>query len=139
MRGGIAPPKLGQTWAEPSKLRDKVKAFWATGRSAPGLAFRPGLRGGTPAVPRGNDINHLDGGGKRDLFRRTHDVVAPGGRFVLGDVFVPEDPNDAQIEIDWVTDLPDRLDDQVRWLRAVGFRAEPVWAWKDLAVVVADR
>src|SRR3990170_6300225 len=64
MRGGIAPPKLGQTWAEPSKLRDKVKAFWATGRSAPGLAFRPGLGGGAPAVPRGNDINHLDRGGK---------------------------------------------------------------------------
>jgi tRNA (cmo5U34)-methyltransferase len=84
-------------------------------------------------------VHHLDGGGKRDLFRRIHDVVAPGGRFVLGDVVVPEDPNDAQIEIDWVTDLPDRLDDQVRWLRAVGFRAEPVWARKDLAVVVADR
>jgi tRNA (cmo5U34)-methyltransferase len=84
-------------------------------------------------------VHHLDGDGKRDLFRRVHEVVAPGGRFVLGDVVVPEDPTDAQIEIDWVVDMPDRLDDQLDWLGAMGFRAEAVWTWKDLAVVTADR
>jgi tRNA (cmo5U34)-methyltransferase len=84
-------------------------------------------------------VHHLDGDGKRDLFRRVHEVVSPGGRFVLGDVVVPDDPNDVQIEIDWVVDLPDRLDDQLEWLRAAGFRAEAVWTWKDLAVVAADR
>lgn len=84
-------------------------------------------------------VHHLDGDGKRDLFRRVHEVVAPGGRFVLGDVVVPDDSSDVQIEIDWVVDLPDRLDDQLEWLRAAGFRAEAVWTWKDLAVVAADR
>jgi tRNA (cmo5U34)-methyltransferase len=69
----------------------------------------------------------------------VHEVVARGGRFVLGDVVVPDDPTDVQIEIDWVVDLPDRLDDQLEWLRAAGFRAQAVWTWKDLAVVAADR
>jgi tRNA (cmo5U34)-methyltransferase len=84
-------------------------------------------------------VHHLNGAGKRDLFQRVHEVVARGGRFVLGDVVVPDDPTDVQIEIDWVVDLPDRLDDQLEWLRAAGFRAQAVWTWKDLAVVAADR
>jgi tRNA (cmo5U34)-methyltransferase len=84
-------------------------------------------------------VHHLDGPGKRDLFRRVFDVLQPGGAFVLGDVVVPDDPADAQIEIDWVVDLPDRLDDQLEWLRAAGFEAEPTWSYKDLAVVRARR
>ena len=84
-------------------------------------------------------VHHLDGAGKQDLFRRVHDVVAPGGRFVLGDVVVPADPDDAQIEIDWVVDLPDRADDQVAWLRDVGLDATVVWSHRDLAVIRAAR
>jgi tRNA (cmo5U34)-methyltransferase len=84
-------------------------------------------------------VHHLDGAGKRDLFRRVHDVVSPEGAFVLGDVVVPDDPKDAQIEIDWVVDLPDRLDDQMQWLREVGFAPETRWKYKDLAVVSARR
>jgi len=81
-------------------------------------------------------VHHLDGPGKQDLFRRVFDV---GRVFVLGDVVVPYDPADSQIEIDWVVDLPDRLDDQLEWLRAAGFEAEPTWGYKDLAVVRASR
>jgi tRNA (cmo5U34)-methyltransferase len=84
-------------------------------------------------------VHHLDGAGKRDLFRRVADAVDPGGRFVLADVVVPEREEDAQIEIDWEYDLPDRLDDQLEWLRNAGFEAEPVWTFKDLAVVRAER
>jgi tRNA (cmo5U34)-methyltransferase len=84
-------------------------------------------------------VHHLDGAGKRDLFRRVADVVEPGGRFVLADVIVPDREEDAQIEIDWVMDLPDRLDDQLEWLREAGFDAEPVWTFKDLAVIRATR
>jgi tRNA (cmo5U34)-methyltransferase len=84
-------------------------------------------------------VHHLDGAGKRDLFRRVADVVRPGGRFVLADVVVPDDPDDAQIAIDWVMDLPDRLDDQLVWLQEAGFDAEAVWSFKDLALVRADR
>ena len=84
-------------------------------------------------------VHHLDGARKRDLFHRVHDVLRPGGAFVLGDVVVPKDPDDAQTEIDWVVDLPDRLDDQLEWLRDAGFDAEALWAYKDLAVVRARR
>jgi tRNA (cmo5U34)-methyltransferase len=81
-------------------------------------------------------VHHLNGPGKQDLFRRVFEI---GRVFVLGDVVVPDDPADSQIEIDWVVDLPDRLDDQLEWLRAAGFEAEPTWSYKDLAVVRASR
>jgi tRNA (cmo5U34)-methyltransferase len=81
-------------------------------------------------------VHHLDGPGKQDLFRRVFDVTRV---FVLGDVVVPDDPADAQIEIDWVVDLPDRLDDQLEWLRAAGFEADATWSYKDLAVMRASR
>jgi len=84
-------------------------------------------------------VHHLDGAGKRDLFRRVHEVLRDGGTFVLGDVIVPDDPRDAQIEIDWVVDLPDRLDGQLEWLRGAGFETEVRWSHKDLAVVRARR
>ncbi len=84
-------------------------------------------------------IHHLDGDGKRDLFSRIHEALKPGGRFVLADVVVPECEDDMQIEIDWVMDLPDRLDDQLEWLRDAGFEAHPTWTHRDLAVVRADR
>jgi tRNA (cmo5U34)-methyltransferase len=84
-------------------------------------------------------VHHLDGAGKRDLFRRVAEIVRPGGRFVLADVVVPEREEDTQIPIDWVMDLPDRLDDQLGWLREAGFEAEAVWTFKDLAVTRASR
>jgi tRNA (cmo5U34)-methyltransferase len=84
-------------------------------------------------------VHHLDGPAKRDLFGRVRDALRPGGAFVLGDVVVPDDPADAQIEIDWVVDLPDRLDDQLAWLRDAGFSAEALWTLKDLVVVRARR
>jgi tRNA (cmo5U34)-methyltransferase len=84
-------------------------------------------------------VHHLDGAGKRDLFRRVAEIVKPGGRFVLADVVVPEREEDTQIPIDWVMDLPDRLDDQLGWLREAGFEAEAVWTFKDLAVTRASR
>jgi tRNA (cmo5U34)-methyltransferase len=84
-------------------------------------------------------VHHLDGAGKQDLFRRVFEVVQPGGVFVLGDVVVPDDPADSQIEIDWVVDLPDRLDDQLDWLREAGLEPEPRWTFKDLAVISATK
>jgi tRNA (cmo5U34)-methyltransferase len=84
-------------------------------------------------------VHHLDGDGKRDLFRRVFDVVREGGRFVLADVVVPERPEDVVTPIDGVMDLPDRVDDQLEWLREAGFDVELVWLEKDLAVVRATR
>ena len=51
---------------------------------------------------------------------------------------MPEREENAQIPIDWEIDLPDRVDEQVRWLEEVGLEAEVVWTFKDLAVVSAD-
>jgi len=84
-------------------------------------------------------VHHLDGAGKQALFRRVRDVLRPGGRFVLADVVVPEHEEDVVTPIDGVMDLPDRVDDQLQWLRDAGFDVEPVWAYKDLAVVRATR
>jgi tRNA (cmo5U34)-methyltransferase len=82
-------------------------------------------------------VHHLDGAGKRDLFRRVAAVLRPGGVFVLADVVIPDNPEDQQTPIDGEYDLPDRLDDQVEWLREVGFEPTAVWVHKDLAVVRA--
>jgi tRNA (cmo5U34)-methyltransferase len=84
-------------------------------------------------------VHHLDGAGKRDLFRRVADVLRPEGRFVLGDVVVPEREEDVVTPIDWVMDLPDRADDQLNWLRDAGFDAEELWSYKDLAVLRATK
>jgi tRNA (cmo5U34)-methyltransferase len=84
-------------------------------------------------------VHHLDAGGKRDLFRRVGQVLRPEGWFVLGDVVVPERPEDAEIEIDWVTDLPDSAANQLEWLSDAGFEAELVWSHRDLAVIKATR
>ena len=84
-------------------------------------------------------IHHLDGGGKRDLFRRVAAVLAAGGSLVFGDVVVPEDPADAVTPLTPAYDLPDRLEDQLAWLREEGFEAEATWVRGDLAVVRARR
>ena len=84
-------------------------------------------------------IHHLDGHGKRDLFRRIAAVLSPGGSFVFGDVIVPEDPADAAIPLTPDYDLPDRLEDLLDWLRAEDFDAAATWVRGDLAVVRARR
>jgi len=83
--------------------------------------------------------HHLPGEEKAALFERVATVLVPGGRFVLGDVVVPEDAQDAVIPLEEGFDLPDRVDDQVSWLAAARFDPQVVWRWKDLAVVSADR
>jgi tRNA (cmo5U34)-methyltransferase len=64
-------------------------------------------------------VHHLDGAGKADLFARVAGRLRPGGRFVLGDVVVPDDPADVVTPIDGVYDQPSTIGDQVRWLAAV--------------------
>ena len=81
-------------------------------------------------------VHHLDADGKRALFARVHEVLRPGGRFVLGDVVV------AEVSVAPLTegyDMPDRADDQLEWLRAAGFDARLEWAVQDLALLVGDR
>lgn len=84
-------------------------------------------------------VHHLDGPGKADLFARVAAALAPGGRFVLGDVVVPEDPADLVTPIDGDYDTPDGVADQLAWLAAAGLRPRVTWAHRDLAVLSADR
>jgi tRNA (cmo5U34)-methyltransferase len=81
-------------------------------------------------------VHHLDGDGKARLFKRVASVLVPGGRFVLGDVVVPEDPSDALTPVDGEYDVPSTLADQLTWLKDAGFTARVAWTARDLVVIV---
>jgi tRNA (cmo5U34)-methyltransferase len=83
-------------------------------------------------------VHHLDGEGKADLFARAARVLVPGGRFVLGDVVVPDDPADVVTPIDGEYDTPSRASDQLGWMADAGLDARVVWSSRDLAVLVGD-
>jgi len=83
-------------------------------------------------------LHHLDPAGKRDLFRRVRRELAPGGRFVLADLIVPQRPEDAVTPANPEVDKPDTLHELLAWLEQVGFAATVVWSWKDLAAIRAD-
>jgi tRNA (cmo5U34)-methyltransferase len=83
-------------------------------------------------------VHHLDAAGKRDLFARVRRVLRPGGRFVLADVVVPEDPADGTTPLSPGFDRPDRLDEQLDWLADAGFAPRVTWGAGDLAVIAAD-
>jgi tRNA (cmo5U34)-methyltransferase len=81
-------------------------------------------------------VHHLDGDGKRDLFTRVAQVTDV---FVLGDVVIPERPEEAAIEIDGVYDVPSSVAEQRAWLGESGFDVETTYVRPDLAVFVATR
>jgi tRNA (cmo5U34)-methyltransferase len=84
-------------------------------------------------------VHHLEGHDKAVLFARVAAAVRPGGRFVLGDVVLPEDPADGVTPVSDGHDRPSTLEDQLRWLSDAGFDATAVWSEHDLVVVRADR
>lgn len=84
-------------------------------------------------------VHHLDGPGKAEMFRRVGRALAPGGRFVLGDVVVPEDPADAVTPIEDDHDRPSTVAEQLAWLAEADLRASVAWTEHDLAVLVGMR
>jgi tRNA (cmo5U34)-methyltransferase len=82
-------------------------------------------------------VHHLDSAEKADLFARIARALAPGGRFVLGDVVVPENPADARIELTDGYDKPSSVAEQLGWLRDAGLEPDVTWSEGDLAVIVA--
>ena len=84
-------------------------------------------------------VHHLDAQEKRDLFRCVAAQLAPGGRLVLGDVVIPDDPADALIPLDAGYDQPSRADDQLQWLTDAGLAPELRWNRRDLAVLIGDK
>jgi tRNA threonylcarbamoyl adenosine modification protein (Sua5/YciO/YrdC/YwlC family) len=83
-------------------------------------------------------VHHLPGAEKAGLFGRVAAALVPGGRFVLGDVVVPEDPTVARSPLTPSYDHPSPLADQIDWLRDAGFEARVTWSERDLAVVAAQ-
>jgi len=82
-------------------------------------------------------VHHLDANGKRDLFTRVSKLSS---NFVMGDVVVPERPEDAVIEIDGVYDLPSSVAEQETWLREAGFDdVDARYVRPDLAVFTARK
>jgi tRNA (cmo5U34)-methyltransferase len=59
--------------------------------------------------------------------------------FVLGDVVVPERPEDAVIHVDGVYDVPSTVAEQLAWLDEAGFDADATSVRADLALFVARR
>jgi tRNA (cmo5U34)-methyltransferase len=84
-------------------------------------------------------VHHLDGPAKADLFQRVAERLVPGGRFVMGDVVIPDDPSDAVTPIDGVYDKPSRAVDLLRWLGEAGFDSRLIWTKQDLALFLSDR
>jgi tRNA (cmo5U34)-methyltransferase len=83
-------------------------------------------------------VHHLDPAGKQGLFRRIAAVLRPRGRFVLADVVVPANADDAITPLTPGFDLPDTAEEQLDWLRDAGFGARLAWSRQDLAILVAD-
>jgi tRNA (cmo5U34)-methyltransferase len=84
-------------------------------------------------------IHHLDDRAKAGLFAKVAEALRPGGRFVMGDVVVPDDPEDAVTPLSPDYDLPSTTSQLLAWLADAGFSAELLWRWRDLVVIRADR
>jgi tRNA (cmo5U34)-methyltransferase len=84
-------------------------------------------------------VHHLDAHEKAALFRRVAQRLTVGGRFVLADVIVPDDPADAITPLDEGYDLPSRAAEQLQWLADAELVPALRWQHRDLAVLVADR
>lgn len=84
-------------------------------------------------------VHHLDGAEKADLFTRVARALAPGGRFVLGDVVLPDDGGEPEIPLTDGYDKPSTVADQLTWLADAGLEPRVVWAEADLAVIAAER
>jgi tRNA (cmo5U34)-methyltransferase len=84
-------------------------------------------------------VHHLDADEKRNLFARIATALAPDGRFVLGDLIVPDDPADVITPIDGVIDQPSTIADQLAWLAEAGLAPALTWQERDLAVLVGLR
>jgi tRNA (cmo5U34)-methyltransferase len=81
-------------------------------------------------------VHHLDANVKRDLFTR---IAQLSPTFVMGDVIVPERPEDVVIEIDGVYDTPSTIAEQLAWLDEAGFTTTVTQVRTDLAVFTARR
>lgn len=84
-------------------------------------------------------VHHLDAVQKAELFARVAAVLAPGGRFALCDVVIPDAEVARPVPLEEGVDQPSTIDDQLVWLAAAGLHPQVVHLHDDLAILVADR
>ena len=82
-------------------------------------------------------VHHLTGPEKRELFAHVREVLAPGGRFVLGDVIVPLRRDDQTVALTPGYDRPETLSDLLVGLAEAGLAVTVAYEHRDLAVLVA--
>jgi tRNA (cmo5U34)-methyltransferase len=92
---------------------------------------RPLLKGTNDLVVSALTVYHLDAAGKADLFRRVRSQLRPSGRFLLANVVVPDDPDDAVTPVGPPHDKPSPVADQLDWLREAGLRPAVRWQQTD--------
>jgi len=80
-----SPAMLAETARQCAALRDRL----TTQRFDLGSDDWRQLREQPRAVVSSLAVHHLDGAGKRKLFRDLHGLLAPGGAFVLADIMRP--------------------------------------------------
>ena len=66
-------------------------------------------------------------------------MLVPGGRFVMADVVIPDDPGDAVTPINGVYDKPSSGADLLRRLGEAGLDSCSVRTKQDVALFVAER
>jgi tRNA (cmo5U34)-methyltransferase len=82
-------------------------------------------------------VHHLDASEKAELFKQVRARLAPQGRFVLGDLIVPDDPTYATTPFTPGFDKPSTVEEQLGWLREAGLEPRLTWEQGDLAVICA--
>lgn len=83
-------------------------------------------------------VHHLEGSGKADLYERVAAALRPGGRLVVADVVVPDDPSDSITPIEEGYDFPSSIAEQLAFIAQTGLRSRVAWCRLDLAVLVGD-
>jgi tRNA (cmo5U34)-methyltransferase len=94
--------------------------------------------GDYPLIASALTIHHLPAAQKQDLYDRIAKALRPGGRFVLADLVIPDDPADVSSELSEY-DNPDTIGDQLDWLDQAGLQPHLCWTHLDLAVIAADK
>ena len=84
-------------------------------------------------------IHHLDASGKAELFHRIRDAMPLEGCFVMGDIVIPDDPDDAVTPVVRVYDRPERTADLLGLISSAGLSPRVAWSWRDLVVIAACR
>jgi len=107
-------------------------------------------------------LHHLSRTGKQEIFKLIFEALNPGGVFLLLDLTTFTDPTlqkisrrstehymlgrvqDERVRAEWIhhwneVNTPDPADSQVGWMADVGFQAETVCRWLEVALVAATR